>query len=215
MQVAYEQLVEPDDAVRRVGALSPKTVIVDVEPLVARWDTDQDSLVNGVAMMLDQFAANTVGVQVIAFATNSRRQLPVAPTLPGRRVLYEASAAKPLRLVLYRHLPRPGVVIGDQIATDGVLPWRLGYSFLHFRHQRTGIPRGPRIMALIGRPLLPLLFVQSVSDELPKPQRERLGHIDTPACTPRRTYAIDGTGTRSARTAAGACGLRASDLGCR
>lgn len=159
MKVAYQRLVEAERVLRHINALAPKTVVFDIEPLVAFWDTDQATLVRGVAAILDQVLTETAGVQMVVFATNSQRRLPAAPSGAGPRVLYLAAASKPLRTAPYRHLPRPGVVIGDQLATDGVLAWRLGYSFLHYRPART--PLGPRAMNLLGRPLRPILFTRA------------------------------------------------------
>jgi predicted HAD superfamily phosphohydrolase YqeG len=161
MKVAYAQLVELDGVLEHVIDAAPRTVVFDVEPLVAIWDTDETSLVQGVTTILGRIAAETTGVQVVVFATNSRRQPPVVPECPGVRVLYLAAAAKPLRTKPYRSLPRPGVVVGDQVATDGVLAWRLGYSFLHLRPDPAIVPLSPRIMNHLGRPLRPLLFTRS------------------------------------------------------
>jgi len=97
-------------------------------------------------------------VQEVAFATNSRRRLPAMPDRSAPHVLYIATAGKPLRTAPYRQLPRPGVVVGDQLATDGILAWRLGFSFLHCRPHTGLVPPGPRIMHNLGRPLRLLLF---------------------------------------------------------
>ncbi|MGH3154959.1 MAG: hypothetical protein ACRDNF_00065 [Streptosporangiaceae bacterium] len=82
-------------------------------------------------------------------------------------VRYLTSAGKPLRIRTYRGLPRPGAVIGDQVATDGVLAWRLGYSFVHYRPQTADIPLGPRLMRYLGLPIQPFLF-QDPLDANPK-----------------------------------------------
>jgi hypothetical protein len=49
-------------------------------------------------------------------------------------------------------------VVGDQVATDGVLAWRLGYAFVHYTPDIRRVPLGPRLMRQVGRPILPLLF---------------------------------------------------------
>ncbi len=74
------------------------------------------------------------------------------------RVLYVAAARKPASIRPYRDLPRPGVVVGDQVATDGVLARRLGYAFIDYRPTFERIPLGPKLMHLLGRQLLSLLF---------------------------------------------------------
>jgi predicted HAD superfamily phosphohydrolase YqeG len=130
MGLAIERVVERDDVLRRVRELSARTVIVDVEPLVAFWDTDDETLDRGVAGLVEQVAAEP-GIRVLFFSTNSRRRLSVVPDAgAGLEVRYLADARKPLRTAPYRDLPGPGVVVGDQILTDGALAWRLGYTFL-------------------------------------------------------------------------------------
>ena len=69
-----------------------------------------------------------------------------------------ASAAKPLRIAPYRDLPRPGAVIGDQLPTDGILAYRLGYLFLHYDPPYGHVPIGPRLMHRWGRVVRPVLF---------------------------------------------------------
>ncbi len=95
-------------------------------------------------------------------------QLGPAPVGPaccgGVRAEYLASAGKPLRTAYYRAFPRPGVVIGDQLATDGALARRLGYAFLQYRPEPGslpgGLPAGPRLMDWGGRLVRPLLFAR-------------------------------------------------------
>jgi len=92
------------------------------------------------------------------FATNSVRRPSELPQVPGVQVLYLASAGKPLRTAPYHALPRPGAVVGDQVATDGLLAYRLGYTFLHWSPRLTGVPPGPRLLHLLGRLARPLFF---------------------------------------------------------
>jgi len=157
--VAYERLAEPEDLLRRAGELAARTVVVDIEPLVAHWDSGQEALDRGLGRVLAQIAA-IPGVLVICFATNSVRRPSALPSAPagGPRVVYLASAHKPVRTAPYRGFPRPGVVIGDQVATDGILAQRLGYAFLHYSPDLADAPAGPRVLSDLGRPLLPLLF---------------------------------------------------------
>ena len=161
MKVPYERLTDVDGVIDNIRRLSAKTVILDVEPLVAIWDTDQESLVRGVAGILDRVTAEAASVQVVVFATNSRRRLPATLERSVPHVIYLATAGKPLRTAPYRHLAQPGVVVGDQLATDGVLAWRLDFSFLHCRPHTLPVPLGPRIMHNLGRPLRPLLFTRT------------------------------------------------------
>jgi hypothetical protein len=160
VHVAYERFAEPPDLLRRARELSPRTIILDVEPLVAYWDTGQEALDAGIAQILGQIGAGSP-VSVVCFTTNSRRR--PSPGCGGSgaggpRVVYLASAHKPFRTAPYRGFPRPGVVIGDQVATDGILARRLGYTFLRYCPDLARGPAGPRLMRELGRPLEPLLF---------------------------------------------------------
>jgi hypothetical protein len=164
VKVAYERFAEPPELLRRAGELSARTIIVDVEPLVAYWDTGQEALDAGIAEILGQIAADS-DVNVVCFSTNSDRRPSAVPDAGasgpgGPRVVYLASAHKPLRTAPYRAFPRPGVVIGDQVATDGILARRLGYTFLHYCPDLAHAPKGPRLMNDLGRSLEPLLFTR-------------------------------------------------------
>jgi predicted HAD superfamily phosphohydrolase YqeG len=162
--VAYERSAEPHDLLRRARELSARTIIVDVEPLVAYWDSDQEALDRGVAQVVSQVAPDPA-VLVVCFSTNSARRPSAVPDAgasyqSGPRVVYLASAGKPLRIAPYKDFPRPGVVIGDQVATDGLLARRLGYTFLHYSPDLAHAPAGPRLMRDLGRPLRSLLFAR-------------------------------------------------------
>jgi predicted HAD superfamily phosphohydrolase YqeG len=150
VRAAFECLAEVDDVLGRVGELSPLTVVLDVEPMVAYWDSSQDALDRGVGLVLGQVAAAVAGVRVVCFATNSPRRPSVIPAAGDIRVVYLAAARKPLRISPYLGFPRPGVVIGDQVATDGVLARRLGYTFLRHRPPLDGTPTGTRLMGRRG-----------------------------------------------------------------
>jgi hypothetical protein len=158
--VAQERLAEPRDVLRRAGELSSRTIILDVEPLVADWDSGPEALDAGIAQVLSAVAAYPE-LLVVCFATNSARRpsaVPAPGTAGGPRVVYLASARKPLVTAPYRDFPRPGVVIGDQVATDGILSRRLGFTFLHYCPDLAHAPAGPRLLNELGRPLQPLLF---------------------------------------------------------
>jgi predicted HAD superfamily phosphohydrolase YqeG len=160
MRPGYECLATLDDLLRRAGELSPKTMVFDVEPLVAYWDSGQEALDRGVESVLARARA-IPGVQVVCFSTNSLRR-PSAPLAgAGARAVYLASAGKPLRTAFYRGFPRPGVVIGDQLGTDGALARRLGYAFLQYHPDLGSIPGGPRLMDWCGRLIRPVLFTRS------------------------------------------------------
>jgi predicted HAD superfamily phosphohydrolase YqeG len=157
MAASYERLTERRDVLTRARELSARTLIFDVEPLVAWWDSSQESLDRGIAMIVGELSA-VPSVRVVVFATNSVRRPSAVPAVHDVRVMYLASAGKPLRTAPYRALPRPGAVIGDQVPTDGLLAQRLGYTFLHYSPRLAGVPLGPRLVHRLGRLALPLLF---------------------------------------------------------
>ncbi len=157
VRAAFTRLNGVDDVFRHARALSPRTIIFDVEPLVAHWDSGQEDLDSGIELVLGQADA-VPGLRVVCFATNSARR-PSATAAGGEvRVVWRALAGKPLQLAPYRDFPRPGLVVGDQVATDGVLARRLGYAFAQYRPPVAGKPAGPRLMAHCGRLVRPLLF---------------------------------------------------------
>jgi len=153
----YRQLTELRGVLARARELSLRTLIFDVEPLVAWWDTSQQALDEGIAGLLAQLD-QIPEARVVVFATNSARRPSAVPSVPGVRVSYLASAGKPLRTAPYQGLPRPGAVIGDQVPTDGLLAYRLGFTFLHWDPRLAGVPPGPRLMHLLGRLARPLFF---------------------------------------------------------
>ena len=132
MKAAYYRAADLDGLLAKAAELSSKTLVFDIEPLVAYWDNGQQALDTGVQRILAE-AVTVPGVEVVCFSTNSIRRPSTMPSHPGVRVVYLAHARKPLWTAPYEEFPRPGVVIGDQIATDGLLARRLGYAFLDYR----------------------------------------------------------------------------------
>ena len=153
----YRQVTSLGEALGTAGELSARTVILDVEPAVAVWGDDQHDLDRGVARVLRQAAA-VPGVLVVCFATNSARRPTAMPSCPGVRVVYLASAGKPFRTAPYRGFPAPVILIGDQVATDGVLAWRLGCAFVQFLPDPGRVPPGPRLLSRGGQAIRPALF---------------------------------------------------------
>jgi predicted HAD superfamily phosphohydrolase YqeG len=162
MPAAYEQLTELRGVLARARELSVRTMIFDVEPLVAWWDSGQQALDLGIAAILAELD-EVPQLQVLVFSTNSARRPSVPPAAPGVRVRYLASAGKPFRTAPYRGLPKPGAVIGDQVPTDGLLAYRLGFTFLHWNPRLAGVPLGPRVMRLVGRLAQPVIFRKNAS----------------------------------------------------
>ena len=159
MRPSYDRLATLDELLRRAGELSAKTLVFDVEPLIAHWESGQDALDQGVRSVLAR-TREIPGVQVVCFSTNSARR-PSSPLAgDGMRAESLALAGKPLRTAPYRDFPMPGVVIGDQLATDGALARRLGYTFLQYYPDPGSLPLGPRLMDWTGQLLRPLFFTR-------------------------------------------------------
>ena len=146
----YGEFSDEQELLHRLRQLSPRTLIIDIEPLVAYWDSTQDALDRGITHVLHLVAA-IPGVAVACFATNSARRPSAQPRSTAFDVVYLASAHKPVQITPYLSFPRPGVVIGDQVLTDGLLARRLGYAFLHYRAPLTGAPVGPQLLSRLGR----------------------------------------------------------------
>ena len=158
----YVRVTGLADLFAEATELSVRTMIFDVEPLVAPWHGSQESLDQGIARVLGD-ARTVPSVRVVIFATNSARRPSAVPACDGLQVRYLASAAKPLRTSPYRDLPRPGAVAGDQLPTDGILAYRLGFTFLHYAPELAGVPLGPGLMHRWGELVRPVLFGRSAT----------------------------------------------------
>jgi hypothetical protein len=153
----YARSAQLDELLACAAQLAIKTLIVDVEPLIAPWGSDQDLLDRGLARLLGQ-VRRIPSLRVVVFSTNSARRPSAVPPGDGIQVRYLTSAGKPLRTAPYRDLPQPGAVLGDQLPTDGLLAHRLGYTFLHYAPDLPSVPVGPRLMHGWGQALRPVLF---------------------------------------------------------
>jgi hypothetical protein len=156
----YVRVADVADLFAKARELSVRTMIFDVEPLVAAWHSSQESLDQGVARILGD-VRTVPSVRVVLFATNSARRPSAVPACDGIEVRYLASADKPLRTAPYHGLPRPGAVAGDQLPTDGVLAYRLRFTFLHYMPKLADVPLGPDLMHRWGELVRPLLFRRS------------------------------------------------------
>jgi predicted HAD superfamily phosphohydrolase YqeG len=154
---SYVRVTRLADLFTEARELSVQTMIFDVEPLVAPWNGSQESLDQGVARIVGD-VRTVPSVRVVVFATNSARRPSAVPAFDGLQVRYLASAAKPLRTAPYRGLPRPGALAGDQLPTDGILAYRLGFTFLHYAPELAGVPLGPALMHRWGKLVRPVLF---------------------------------------------------------
>ncbi len=146
----YREFSDEQELLHRLKQISPRTLIIDIEPLVACWDNTQGALDRGITHVLDLVAA-IPSVAVVCFATNSARRPSAQPRSSKVHVVYVASAHKPVQIRPYLGFPRPGVVIGDQVLTDGLLARRLGYAFLHYRTPLTGAPIRTQLLSALGR----------------------------------------------------------------
>jgi predicted HAD superfamily phosphohydrolase YqeG len=155
MRSGYEQLAGLDEAFARIAQLSVQAAIFDIEPLVAHWDSGQEALDQGVAHVL-ALADAVPGLKVVCFSTNSQRRPSLIPSTKVRAI-YLSMAGKPLRTAQYRDFPRPGAVVGDQMATDGILARRLGYTYLECPPP-DHMPLGPQMMHGLGSLVRPLVF---------------------------------------------------------
>jgi predicted HAD superfamily phosphohydrolase YqeG len=159
MRSGYARRGTLKEALRTADEVGAKTVVLDIEPLVAAWDGSQRALDAGVKRVLRK-AVKVSGVVTVCFATNSARRPSGALSRRGVQVRYLTTAFKPFRLAPYDGLPRPGVLIGDQVLTDGLLARRLGYLFIHVTPERGRVPPAPWLLRQLGRPARLLLFRQ-------------------------------------------------------
>lgn len=99
MRALYRRANELPDVVRCAGELRARTMVFDVEPLVAHWNSGQEGLDRGIAIVLDGLAALS-GLEVVCFATDSARRPLILPSGSSRRVyafvLCDAGAGVPL-----------------------------------------------------------------------------------------------------------------------
>ena len=173
MKSDYVRVTGLVDLFAKARELSVTTMIFDVEPLVAPWHGSQESLDRGIARIVG--GVRTVpSMRVLVFATNSARRPSDVPACDSIDVRYMASADKPLRTAPYHGLPRPGAVAGDQIPTDGMLAYRLRFTFLHYTPKPTGVPLGAGLMHRWGELMRPLLFRRQTRQPVPR-HEERTG----------------------------------------
>ena len=54
MATGYHRVTDLAGICRRIVELGANTAVVDIEPLIAFWDTDQDALQRGMTAFLDR-----------------------------------------------------------------------------------------------------------------------------------------------------------------
>jgi predicted HAD superfamily phosphohydrolase YqeG len=146
-----------DAVVAAVTALQPATLVVDVQPFVAPWGCSPDSTLSGAIALSRHLAEAAPKLSTLVFATNARSVLSQKLQEERPQVTLVSAACKPWRIGYLAVAPRPVVVIGDQVVTDGLLAHRLHGQFLHWQaHCR--IPWWPRLQATIGYLLVKIMF---------------------------------------------------------
>ena len=105
-QPLTKQLTELRGVLARARELSVRTMIFDVEPLVAWWDSGQQALDRGVAAVLAELD-EVPELQVLVFATNSARKPSVIPPVAGVQVRY-LGLGRASRFARPRTVPSPG-----------------------------------------------------------------------------------------------------------
>lgn len=154
----YWQVASLDAALEISRGLGARTVVHDVEPLVAAWRDGQQALDRGVADVLTRTTA-VLGVVVVCFATNSARRPLGHPCLPGRAhgLSRLCEQAVPHRAPTAA-FPRQRWSLAIRSPPTGVLARRLGYAFLHVVPGTACAPLGPRLLSRGGQAIPPLLF---------------------------------------------------------
>jgi hypothetical protein len=133
------------------------TAVLDVEPLLAPWNSDSERLRQGLESALAALAAAS-SIERVFFLTNSRRTAPPG-AVPAHRAVYTSRAGKPWRLAALRDAAGPIAVVGDQPLTDGLLAWRMRKrGAVFFQIEAMGGPAWPRLQAAIGRAVAVLIF---------------------------------------------------------
>ena len=159
MKTPHYVCTSPEQVHHLLATLAPRTAVVDIEPLIANWGTGVDALDEGLAQFLESLS-DLPSLEYVAFATNSPRRPTELRPAGDLTVTYYARAQKPFRTSPYRGLPRPGVVIGDQIPTEGLLAHRLGYTFIQYQVPFSSMNPGPKFNATLGRPIRPFFLTR-------------------------------------------------------
>lgn len=140
-----------------VPELRPATLVVDVQPFVAPWGCSPGAMVSAAVALSGYLAEAMPNLKTVVFATNDRSVFHRLLREERPQVTFVGAARKPWRTAYVADVPRPVVVLGDQIITDGLLAFRLHGQFLHWR-VRGRIPWWPRLQAIIGEVLVQFMF---------------------------------------------------------
>jgi predicted HAD superfamily phosphohydrolase YqeG len=150
-------VIDPEALPETLAWLRASSAIVDLEPLLCVWRSDDSALLKGLQDLFRLISSVETLTDVIVM-TNSSRTLRVIPDEARFSFSYVHAARKPwLSLSRFSRLPPPTVLIGDQILTDGLTAWRMQISFVQTRLPREA-PFGVRLQAALGALLAPIFF---------------------------------------------------------
>jgi hypothetical protein len=141
-----------------IGEFQPATVVADVEPLVAPRDSAASDVVSGAVRFTERLvAAAPATLSLLVFASNARLHVPEKMKVENVVAVFVSPAWKPWTVSYIAKAPRPMVVVGDQVVTDGIIAVRMQVPFIH---SVTGnrVPWWPRLQAAIGTPVAKVVF---------------------------------------------------------
>lgn len=156
----------PGQVVDLIAEFRPATVVADVEPLIVSWDSTAAEVDRRAARFAEKLAtAVPLTLRLLVFASNSRMPVPGDLRAENIDIVFVSPARKPWVTRYLVAAPRPIVVVGDQVVTDGLLAVRSGTAFIHFiADDRPSW--WPRLQAVIGKPVVRIAFRPS-SDSRP------------------------------------------------
>jgi hypothetical protein len=110
------------------------------------------------AVALSSYLADAMPyLRTLVFASNARSVGRQQLWQKGLEVMFVGGANKPWRTTYLTRAPRPVVVLGDQVLTDGLLAVRLHGQFLHWRAGARA-PWWPRLQEAIGQQVARWVF---------------------------------------------------------
>jgi hypothetical protein len=139
---------------RAIADFGAATVVFDAQPIVFDW---HGNVARPIVDLCDQVAAAAPTVTNFLIATNAVQLKTGHGTNEAGTIQVEVAARKPWRTAYVRHYPRPFVVVGDQVLTDGLLAWRLGGDFVEWSDPAP-MPLWPRWQRRAGALIAPLIF---------------------------------------------------------
>ena len=141
----------------------PATLVLDLEPMILAWDASGDELSDALSRIGNALGwAQDPRMQVV-IVSNSTRILPRSVSISGDEVTVIGRAAKPWRPTILATHPKPILIVGDQVVTDGILAWRLGAAFVHWQLSERA-PLWPTFQSKVGCAVERLLFAQSATE---------------------------------------------------